>query len=183
MDKIITPTGERSTQATKYMHQLIAEKISGEPCDDFKGNKHTERGKEWEPEAADFFAMTKGVELVRASFCTTDDGLIGCSPDYFVGDDELLEIKTGLPHVLVDYYLSGKLEQDHRPQTQAGLLVTGRKRITTMLFHPEMKPIIALAERNVPYLISMQTMIDDFNRKMNEKIALITARGFMENAA
>jgi hypothetical protein len=182
MDKIITPIGEKSTQATKYMHQLIAEKISGEPAEDFKGNKHTERGKEWEAEAAEYFAMTTGATITKAGFCTTDDGLVGCSPDYFIGDDELLEIKTGLPSVMIDYYLSGKLEQDHRPQTQSGLLVTGFRKITTMLYNPLMKPIIVSAERNMPYIISMQTMLDDFHRKMDAKMEILRERGYMEAA-
>lgn len=183
MDRIITPTGEKSDQATKYINQLIGEQITGQSGDAFKGNPHSDRGKEFEQEAAGWYAMNYEVELTKIGFCTTDDGLVGCSPDYFIGDDEMLEIKTGIPSVMIELYLNDKLEQKHRPQTQCGLYVTGRRKITTLLYHPLMKPIIISAERNVPYIISMETMLGDFHMKMQDRITLLRNKGYMEAAA
>ncbi len=37
--------------ALSYMHQLIGERITGEPSDAFSGNAHTQRGHELEPMA------------------------------------------------------------------------------------------------------------------------------------
>jgi YqaJ-like viral recombinase domain len=51
MDMIITPTGEKSTQASKLMNRLLAETITKRNCETFKGNIHTDRGKEYEEEA------------------------------------------------------------------------------------------------------------------------------------
>lgn len=183
MERIITPTGDKSDQAGKYINQLIGEQITGQSGDAFKGNFHSDRGKEFEQEAADWYSMTYEVELTKVGFCTTDDGLVGCSPDYFIGDDEMLEIKTGIPSVMIEYCLNEKLEQKHRPQTQSGLYVTGRSKITTLLYHPFMKPIVIPATRNLPYIISMETMLGDFHKKMQERITILRNKGYMEAAA
>lgn len=183
MEKIISPTGKESSQADKYMNQLIAETITGESSETFKGNVYTDRGKDWEQEAADYYAMLRGVELTKIGFCVTDDGFTGCSPDRFVGEDGMLEIKTGLPHVVIEYYLNEKLEQEHRPQTQCGLFVTDRKWIDTMLFHPLMKPIIIRAERNEPYISDMKNYIEKFRKNMQDRITLLRNKGCLEAAA
>jgi hypothetical protein len=179
MDRIITPTGMESKSADKYMNELIGEIITGESADGWKGNAHSDRGKEWEPQAAEFYQTLRDVELQRVGFIVSDDGFVGCSPDYLIGADGMLEIKTGLPHILIEYYLSGKLEQDHRPQTQTGLWVGERQWIDTMLYHPLMKPIIIRSQRNEPYLNSMAGMVARFRQNMLRRIAELQAKGFM----
>lgn len=183
MDQIISPTGKESTQAEKYMNKIIAEIVTGESCDIFKGNVHTERGKEWEQEAAEYYSMLRGVELTKVGFCVTDDGLVGCSPDRFIGDDGMLEIKTGLPHIMIEYALNDKLEQEHRPQTQSGLFVTDRQWVDTMLYHPLMKPIIIRSDRNDIYIKTMCGYLDGFHTRMKDKISLLRNKGYLENAA
>ncbi len=178
MDCIISPTGKESTQVDKYLNKLLAEQITGESADTFDGNAHTDRGHEYEQEAADYFAMLHGVELKRVGFVTTDDGRLGCSPDFLVGDDAVLEIKTGLPHIMVQYYLSGKLEQDHRSQTQATLYVTERNRCFTMLYNPLIKPIIIESPRNVPFITAMLQFTDNAFKLMEQKKAKLRECGF-----
>lgn len=182
MEKIISPTGKESIQSDKYMNQLIAEVITGESAETFKGNGHTDRGKEWEQEAAEYYSMLRGVDLIKVGFCLTDDERVGCSPDRFVNDDGMLEIKTGLPHVMIEYYLNDKLEQEHRPQTQCGLHVTERQWIDTLLYHPLMKPIIVRSARNELYLASMCSALDKFHAEMKERITKLRNKGFLEAA-
>lgn len=179
MHKIISPTGKESTQAEKYMLCLIGEQLTGESGETWNGNKHSERGKAWEDEAAEYYTMLKGVELKKIGFCTTDDGFIGCSPDRFIADDGMLEIKTAIPSVMIEYYLSDKIEQDHRPQTQGGLYVTGRKWIDTLLYHPLMKPIIVRSDRNESYITSMSGMTTRFQKGMHDKLSLLRNKGFV----
>jgi hypothetical protein len=183
MEKIISPTGQESKQADKYMNRLIAEVITGQSEETFAGNAHTERGNEFEQEAADYYATLNDWELQPVGFCLTDDGSIGCSPDRFIGDDGMLEIKTGLGHIFIESALNEKLEQEHRPQTQAGLLVTGRQWVDTMLYHPRMKKqIIIRSVRNEPYIAAMQSMVRTFQTRMQERINLLQSRGYLEAA-
>jgi hypothetical protein len=183
MEKIISPTGQESKQADKYMNRLIAEIITGQSEESFAGNAHTERGNEFEQEAADYYAALNDLELQPAGFCLTDDGAIGCSPDRLIGEQGILEIKTGLCHIFIESAVNEKLEQEHRPQTQAGLLVTGRQWVDTMLYHPRMKKqIIIRSTRNEPYIASMLSMIKTFQARMQERIKLLQSRGYLETA-
>lgn len=180
MEKIITPTGKESTQADKYMNQIIAEIITGESAEAFNGNIHTDRGKEYEEEAVNYYAMLNGIDPKKIGFCVTDDDKLGCSPDRFVGEDGMLEIKTGLPHVLIESALNNKLEQEHRPQTQCGLFVTGRVWVDTMLYNPKMKPIIIRAKRNNSFIVDMNTALTKFHAGMTDKIRKLKTSGYME---
>lgn len=184
MEKIISPTGKESTQADKYMNRLIAELITGENEESFRGNADTQRGNEYEQEAVDYYAALKECEPQPIGFCMTDDGFVGASPDRFIDEDGMLEIKTGLGHIFVESARNEKLEQEHRPQTQCGLYVTGRLWVDTMLYHPRMpKQIIIRSTRNEPYIQSMKVMLETFRTRMQENIELLRSRGYMREAA
>jgi hypothetical protein len=178
MDSIISPTGVESKSVDKYINKLIAEQITGESADTFEGNPHTARGHEYQQEAADYFAMLHGVELKQVGFVTTDDGLLGCSPDYLIGDDAFLEVKTGLPHIMVENYLSGKLEQSHRPQTQATAYILQRNRCFTMLYNPLIKPIIIESKRNDQFIMDMIRYVANAMQMMQKKKAILAEQGF-----
>jgi YqaJ-like recombinase protein len=184
MHKIISPTGIQSKQAEQFLSSLIAEIITGKSADEFKGNIHTERGKSLEEEAADYYAMVRGVELTKVGFCMTDDGIMGCSPDRFVGADGILEIKTCLPRIMVEYYEHKNPEQievEHRPQTQCGLYVnTDRKWTDTLLYSPGMKPIIVRSERQTAYLADMVRFTMEAHASLQTRIAALQNKGFME---
>jgi YqaJ-like viral recombinase domain len=177
MDCIISPTGQESKQVEKYIHKLLSEQITGESSDTFEGNFNTERGKEYEQEAADYYSMVNSVELQKVGFCTTNDGRLGCSPDRFVGDDGILEIKTALPHIMVQYYLSGKLEQDHRPQTQSTLYIAERQWADTMLYNPMFKPIIIRSNRNGVFITDMLGFTDKALKMLDEKKKKLREQG------
>lgn len=184
MEKIISPTGKESTQVDKYMNRLIAEIVTGENEESFKGNQHTERGNEFEQEAANYYAALHDSDLQQIGFCMTDDGFLGCSPDRFIGQDGMLEIKTGLGHIFIESAVNEKLEQEHRPQTQAGLYVTGRQWVDTMLYHPRMKKqIIVRSTRNQDYINKMVDLLTLFRVRMQERITLLRTKGYLAEAA
>lgn len=186
MHKIITPTGRESTQYSKYMDQLIAEVMTGRSAETFQGNKHTERGKELEAEAADYYAFLRGVDPVKVGFCLTDDETLGCSPDRLIGDDGLLEIKVPAPETAVEYMRQevdgkGKLEQEYRPQTQSQLLVTGRKWVDTMCYLPGApRQLIIRSTRNGDFLLTMNTLLKKFHQEMNGRLTSLREKGWVE---
>lgn len=179
-EKIITPAnGKASTQADGYQNELIAEILAGRPLETFKGNMWTERGKELEEEAVKYYEFIKEVSTVKIGFATDDDRTMGCSPDRLVGDDGLLEIKVLAPHTHVAYLLSGKTEQEHRPQTQGQLMVTGRKWVDTMAYFepkPEMS-IIVRSDRDEIYITTLRGLITDFTYKLQQKLNKLREAG------
>ena len=152
--EIITPkTAELSKQAVKYRNFLLAEHILGRPLETAK-TMTMARGNTYEQEAADAYELLTGRECEVVGFITTDDGLVGCSPDRLVGEDRLLEIKVSTPAIHVGYMLGGRLDEEHKPQVQGQLYITGRRACDVISYCPELKhlPVIIEAPRDEAYI-------------------------------
>jgi hypothetical protein len=165
-DKLLTPTGKPSTQGKAIAHRLVAEILTGRPQSTWNGNADTERGKELEPDAVAFYEMLHG-ETTKVGFITDDARTMGCSPDRLVGEDGLLEIKCPAAHTHVEYMLTG-IDRGYMPQLQGQLLVTGRKWVDWMSYHPEMQPVIVRVTRNEAYLELLSVALEQFTKTMNE---------------
>ncbi len=168
-DKIITPTGKESTQAEAYAERLLAEYILGHPVETFGGNAWTDRGKELEPDAVKFYELNKDVDTKAIGFCTNDEKTMGASPDRLVGEDGLLEIKCPAPQTHVHYLLTEKVDKGYYPQIQGQLLVTGRKWVDWLSYHPEMPPVIIRVERDEEYLATMKALLAKFTEELEKK--------------
>jgi putative phage-type endonuclease len=168
--KIITPTGKLSAQADKYANRLVAEKMLGYPVDEFKGNYHTNRGKELEPEAVSFYELQRDIETVKVGFLTNDEGTIGASPDRLVGEDGLLEIKCPAPQTHIEYLTTGEVDKDYYPQIQGQLLVSGRKWVDILSYHPELPPAIIRVERDEKYIAGLSDALAQFTNNLAAKL-------------
>jgi hypothetical protein len=122
--RIVTPKGEPSKQAVKYLYRLVAERLLNETMDDEIGFvKWVAQGREEEPYAVRQFEFVNEVELEPGGFVTTNDGRIGASPDrIFKGHKESLEIKSPAPWTQLQYLLEGP-DDAYVQQTQGHLLV------------------------------------------------------------
>lgn len=130
-DRIITakkwePTSGEARR--KYALQLVTELILDGPLDGVTTPSMI-HGKDWEVKARRAYEMIDGVDAVDCGFVTTDDGLVGASPDAFIGEDGSLEIKCPeRPEIHVGYLLNPDTMKDaHWVQVQGQLYVTGRQ--------------------------------------------------------
>lgn len=183
-DKIITAVkGEPSKQAAAYSDRLAAEIITGNPIDDFKGNAYTDRGHELEPDAIKAYAMLRdGAHVSHGGFVTNDDETYGASPDNFVdianedgelSEEGLLEIKCLWPENHVRALLNPGVEREYWVQLQGQLLVTGRKWVDIMFYHPEIRPAIYRVERDEEYIAKLQHALNVFVEEVKRKVAAI----------
>lgn len=168
--KIITEKkGELSKSRTDYMYHLLAEKALGRPIDTFT-TPAMERGSELEPEAVGYYEFMEGVEAKRIGFVTDDNRRYGCSPDRLIGEDGLLEIKCPSPNTHMRYLLEGSHEADYRQQVQGQLLVTGRKWVDLISYHPEFPENLKLAivriEADWEYQGLLSNALDEFLSEM-----------------
>lgn len=137
-DKIITTTGKQSTQRKKYMLQLVGERLGGivdEPYQSFA----MLQGIEKEAEARALYELIQS-PIKTVGFCLADG--YGCSPDGFVGDNGLVEIKCPLISTHVGYLLDNDVPTDYYTQIQGQLLVTGREWCDFLSYYPGLKPLI-----------------------------------------
>jgi hypothetical protein len=119
-----------------YIYKVVVGKHTGVSPDSFAGNRHTERGKELEPDARLSYEISHDVTVTQVGFIEYDEYL-GCSPDGLVGEDGGLELKC--PDDVKYFKLligTEKPDEDYIWQCQMSLRLTGRKWWDLVFYNP-----------------------------------------------
>ncbi len=169
-DKIITPKeGRLSAQAAKYMHWLLAEQMLGRLIESEYQSEYMRIGQEGEDQAIDAYEFLSGETTEPGGFITTDDGLVGCSPDRIVGEDGLLEMKIPAPQTHIGYLLSPDLlKEEKRVQVQGQLYVSGREWCDLVSCRLPLPTVVKRVYRDEPYIDKMQQALDAFCATMQD---------------
>lgn len=165
--------GESKTRRT-YLLKLAGEILTGEPMESYS-NQHMDRGKEMEPEARNLYAFMADAELSRVGFIK--NGPKGCSPDSLVGDKGMLEIKTALPHILIDLHTRNDFPPEHFAQCQGALWVAEREWIDIAVYWPKLPLFVHRAYRNEDFIKTLSAGIDDFNTELSQTVAYMRRLG------
>lgn len=148
--KLITSTGEPSKSMSVYANLLAAELYAEKPLNDFEGNQWTERGHELEEDAATMYDFIKDVETEKVGFVTDDDRLYGCSPDRFVGDDGMIEIKClkteNHVNAILYHQKNGRCETKYVQQPQGQMYICERKWCDLVFYHPDL-PLLVIRQK------------------------------------
>lgn len=140
--KLITTKGKISTSINLVAYELAAEKYVGGQVDSWDGNKWTERGKELEPLASSAYCFKNDCDVETVGFVTDDKNTMGCSPDRFVGEDGMIEIKCLMAkhHVkeMVFHKENNTSVSDYYHQVQAQMMICERKWCDLVFYHPDL---------------------------------------------
>lgn len=141
-----SPTAERD----RLMRRKAFERLAGIPEHEI-GGKALAWGKDLEGAALEAYEIETGL-IVRPSGYVPHPKYpyIGASPDGLVGDDGGIEMKC--PHdeaVHVQTWLEG-MPENHRPQVQGNMLVTGRKWWDFISYDPRQSERFRLYIQRVP---------------------------------
>ena len=151
--KIVTSTGQPSKSAATYALTLAAELFAGRPIDAWEGNAWTERGREMEARGIELYEFTRDIDTVPVGFVTVDDGTIGCSPDGFVNDDGMIEVKClkAENHVkaILYYQKHERCPPDYIQQAQGQMMICERKWCDIVFYHPELPLLVIGMEPNL----------------------------------
>lgn len=166
--KLVSATGKKSTQLKEYAAQLAAEKHAGMLLYEWGGNFYTERGKEFEPMARDWYEFERDLEVEEVGFITDDDHTHGVSPDGLVDgghlSDGLVEIKCQIAkqHIMSIAYIkeNDKPPTDFASQIYGQLMVTGREWCDLVLFHPNLPSYIHRVHRNASFEVTLREQIN-----------------------
>jgi hypothetical protein len=183
--KIVTPArGELSKQSRGYAHQLVAEILLGVPCGaNIENMEWVARGRLLEPIAAEQYEFTTDAVTKPVGFITTDDGLLGCSPDrLIVGTRGGLEVKCCNPGTHMGYVLDG-VPDTYRPQVQAQLAIAELAWVDLYCFHPDLPPVIIRTQRDDSYIAKMSAALREFLDMRDEMLAKARASGFFTERA
>lgn len=150
---------DESRMRRTYMLKLLGERLTGEPMENYT-NHHMERGKLLEDEARSYYAFMRDADLERIGFIR--NGRTGCSPDSLIGANGVLEVKTKLPHLLLDCLLKGDFPPEHKAQCQGELWITGREYVDLIVYWPKMPAPIVRAYRDETYIKNLGAAVDAF---------------------
>lgn len=176
-DRILTPKGKPSTQVTKYMHALLAERLMGHPVLEFV-SMWMDRGQQLEAEAVAFYEGQRDLDTTKIGFLTNDARTVGASPDRFVGADGLLEIKVPKESTHVAYLLTKSVDAEYYPQVQGQLWISGRSWLDILSYHPEMPPALIRVERDDKYIELLECAVGDFSRDLENAWIECKAKGW-----
>lgn len=171
--------GEDSKTRRKYLLKLAGEVLTGAPMDDYS-NSHMERGHAMEEEARNCYSFMANVEPELVGFIRSGDA--GCSPDSLIGANGLLEIKTKLPHLLIDCLLKDNFPPEHKAQCQGALWVSEREWIDIAVYWPGLPLFVKRAHRDEEYIGQIASAVAQFNEELAEIVAKVRRYGMKEAA-
>jgi putative phage-type endonuclease len=169
--RIVTPGGKLSKSATseRYMFQLLAEWAIGMPLEEERSTDFMARGHELEPKAAESYMFETGHKLKTVGFITTDDGMIGASPDRLVvGVNRALEIKCPAIQTHVRYMMTGAIQEEYKPQVQGQMLVAELDGLDIQSYCPPFPAVIIRVERDEQYIALLREALGTFVGQMLE---------------
>ncbi len=171
--KVVTGTGNPSTQVKAYMFALIAETLATSPLESYS-NRAMERGIELEQEAVDYYQFDREVDVQRVGLCyQNEERLWSCSPDGLVGMDGGLEIKCPSHPVHIEYLLAGTIPTKYKPQVQGSLWITGRDWWDFMSYHPGLPSLIVRVERDETYIARLSKAVSQLSDDLQENLQKI----------
>lgn len=165
--------GGFGTGAISYMHELIAQNFTGEETSSFGGNKDTQRGHEDEVLVKQYYKEKHGYECEDVTIILNHG--VGYSPDWVVGVNGLLEVKSKLPKFQVGILLSGEVPKEHVDQLQGGLWVSEREWIDFLCYSRGMRTFEKRVYRDEKYIRKMAQRVKTFYEIMQEKIEELTS--------
>lgn len=156
--------GNESRTRQTYLYKLAGEIITGEPMESF-GNAHMERGKLMEEEARSYYEFMADTACEPVGFIR--NGRKGASPDALIGANGLVEIKTKLPHLLIEALLRDEFPPEHKAQCQGQLWVTEREWIDIAVYWPGMPLFVTRATRDETFLRELAQAVEIFNDELD----------------
>jgi hypothetical protein len=175
-ERIVTPTGQLSKQATAYAARLVAERFLGKPLDEIGDLFWVSRGRDLEGDAVLAYEFERNCQTRPGGFMTTDDGRVGASPDRLVDGGGAVEIKCPAPATHVKYMLEG-FGNDHRVQTQGQMFVGDFRWIDRVSFYPGLPLVIERSERDEVFIERLAKALAAFCLNLDEITAAMEAKG------
>lgn len=170
--KIITPqTKKLSKSREPLMYRLLAEWMTGttiSEADDVR-SQYMDRGHELEDRAISAYEMLTEQETQPGGFITTDDGMVGCSPDRLVGKVGDAELKCPALNTQIRNALKADIDEDYRCQLQGRLLIHGREWVDIMPYHPAIVIPPVRVVRDDVFIKPLEAALKEFVAELLDK--------------
>ena len=164
-----------------YMAQLIAERLTG-----VAGDSYTNAAMQWgidtEPQARAMYEFMTDVPVDEAGFVAHPNiAMSGASPDGFVADTGLIEIKCPLTATHIDTLLGEPIAGKYITQMQFQMACCGRAWCDFVSFDPRMPEYARLFIRRVArddkMIVDLERAVIEFLGELDEKTERVRRYG------
>lgn len=183
IEKIITPGGKPSKSCQNYMNGKLASWVLGYPIDEEVEpyeSKWMVHGRENEEGAVKAFEFQQGMDTEEIGFVTSDDGMVGCSPDRMVCLTPAgalaeppyagtLEIKCPAPQTQIGYLIGSSVADEYRLQVSTQMWVLGLDRAWVSSYHPKLPAVILEIGRDEKLIAQIAAAVGAFNEVMLQR--------------
>lgn len=181
-----TKTGWGASRAN-YMAELACERLTGNPTEFFVTDA-MRRGTEMEAKARAAYEFHRDVDVGIAEFVPHPTiSMAGASPDGYVGDDGLIEIKCPGSAKHIATLLGGSIDGTYVKQMQFQMACTGRQWCHFVSFDdrlpPEMQIFIKRVPRDEALIAEIKADVVTFLLELDRMIADLQFRFSMQEAA
>jgi putative phage-type endonuclease len=149
-----------STSRANYAAQLVCERLTGVAAEPFVSSA-MQWGSEKEPEAQRLYEFEHDVQVVKVGFIDHPSiAMSGASPDGFVGDNGLVEVKCPITSTHIDTVLGRSVASKHLYQMQWQMAVTGREWCDYVSYDPRLPLNLRLFVQRVHRAAALITALE-----------------------
>lgn len=176
MAKLKRKEGE-SAARYGYKMELVAETLTGRSMTHYT-SPDMERGTQLEPDARNEYEVRRGVFCDQVGFVLHDKiDRFGVSPDGFVGDSGLIEIKAPRVMTHLEYIVQGLPPEDYLWQMLAAMSCTGREWCDFVSYCPELPEDLQLfvkrVNRDEKLISALEIEVAQFLKEVDETVEKI----------
>lgn len=173
-----TKTGYSASRAN-YCAQLVVERMTGVVAESYT-NAAMQHGIDTEPEARDAYCFYQNATVKLAEFVLHPSiNMAGASPDGYVGEDGLVEIKCPQTAGHIETLLGRAVPGKYVIQIQWQLACTGRKWADFVSYDPRMpehlKLFVQRVHRDDEYIAVLEEEVIKFLTEVEDKVAALNA--------
>lgn len=174
-----TKSGWGASRAN-YMAELIAERLTGVKAEGYT-NAAMQHGIDTEPQARGAYQFYADVEVVEVGFIAHPTiPMTGASPDGFVGDDGLVEIKCPNTATHIETLLGASVPSKYVTQMQWQMACAGRKWCDFVSFDPRlpesMRAFIRRVERDDMMISNLERDISAFLAELESLLVALRSK-------
>jgi YqaJ-like viral recombinase domain len=175
----VLKSGKPAAARQNYLTEIICERLTGQPVEHFV-NAAMKWGTEQEPHARAAYCKKSGNGVTAVGFMRHKTIKAGASPDGVIDMDGGLEIKCPTSATHLDTLMNG-MSEDHLPQVQGGMWITGLAWWDFVSYDPRMPEPLQLhiqrIERDDAYIAALEASVVGFLGEVDETVSNLLARG------
>lgn len=178
---VLAELTNKKTEATvrrNYRRELVLERYSGIPQESGYTSFAMQQGIVKEQTARHTYAFAKGIEIEEVGFIEHPTiALTGASPDGFLGDDGIVELKAPEANAMWEMLVGSAVDKKYRDQVMWQLACCPKRKWADLVFYREGLPLeIIRIERDDQAIAQMEQAVRQFLAEVDSEYQMLCKR-------